>query len=196
MLPDLAASAAVRLLNRQLEREPSARELLRPYGGRVARFELAPFSLTLGVDDDGRFLAAATDAAADVTLAVDASALPAALLEPAALMRKLRLSGDAEFAQVLSQALQRLRPEPEAELANVVGDAAAVRIVDAARALARAAADGAARLARSTGDYLVAENPMLVDRNEARRFAEDVSALRDAVERLDKRLSILQACRR
>jgi ubiquinone biosynthesis protein UbiJ len=37
---------------------------------------------------------------------------------------------------------------------------------------------------------------MLVDRAEARRFAEDVSALRDAIERLDKRLSILQARRR
>ena len=193
MLPDLAASAAVRLLNRQLDREPSARELLRSYGGRIARFELPPFSLTLGMDAEGRFSAAATEAAADVTLAVDASALPAALLDPAALMRKLRLSGDAEFAQVLSQALQRLRPEPEEELAGVVGDAAAVRIVGAARALAQAAADGAARLARSTGDYLVAENPMLVDRAEARRFGEDVSALRDAVERLDKRLSMLQA---
>ena len=34
---------------------------------------------------------------------------------------------------------------------------------------------------------------MLVDRAEARRFGEDVSALRDAVERLDKRLSMLQA---
>ncbi len=94
---------------------------------------------------------------------------------------------------MLSQVLQRLRPEPEEELARFVGDAAAVRIVGLMRAAAATAADGAQRLARTATDYLVAENPMLVTRSEGERFTADVSALRDAVERLDKRLALLAA---
>lgn len=191
MLPDLAAQAAVRVLNRLLDREPAARERLQPFAGRAAQFELPPFALLLGVDADGRFSVAT--GGADVSITVDPSSLPAALLDPNAIMRNVKLAGDAEFAQVLSQVLQRLRPEPEEELARFVGDAAAVRIVGLMRAAAATAADGAQRLARTATDYLVAENPMLVTRSEGERFTADVSALRDAVERLDKRLALLAA---
>ncbi len=193
MLPDLAASAAVRVLNRLLDREASARERLKAYAGRAAQFELPPFSLLLGVDADGHFTVVTGQA--DVTITVDPSSLPAALLDSNALMRNVRLSGDAEFAQGLSQVLQRLRPDPEEELARFVGDAAAVRIVGLMRSAAAAAADGAQRLARSTTDYLVAENPMLVSRLQADQFTRDVGELRDAVERLDKRLALLAAKR-
>ena len=194
MLPDLAASAAVRLLNRQLERDPGAREPLRAHAGRTARFEVPPFSVLLGIDAEGRFCAAT--GTPDVTIAVDATAVPAAVFDPNALLRKVRLAGDADFAQTLSNALQRLRPEPEEELARFVGDAAAVRIVATLRAMAAAVVDGAGRLGRTAADYLVAENPMLVTRTEADAFARDVTELRDAVERLEKRLGLIEARRR
>jgi ubiquinone biosynthesis protein UbiJ len=194
MLPDLAARAAVRVLNRLLDREESARERLKPFAGRTARFELPPFTLLLGVDETGRFMSAT--GAASVTIGVDPGVLPAAMFDPNALMRNVRLSGDAEFAQVLSQVLQRLRPEPEEELARFVGDAAAVRIVGTLRAVASAAADGAGRLTRTATDYLVAENPMLVSRAEADGFTREVGGLRDAVERLEKRLALIEARRR
>jgi len=191
MLPDLAAGAAVRVLNRLLEREASARDQLRAHAGRTAKFELPPFSVLLGIDDAGRFRTAAGEP--DVSIAIDPLQVPAAVFDPSAVMRNVRLSGDADFAQTLSTVLQRLRPEPEEELARFVGDAAAVRIVGLMRAAMATAADGAGRLARSATDYLVAENPMLVTRIEADAFARDVSTLRDTVERLDKRLALLEA---
>jgi ubiquinone biosynthesis protein UbiJ len=190
LLPELAAGAAVRVLNRLLDREAWAREALLPFAGRIAQFEMAPFTLQLGIGPDGRFVTAAGQP--NVTLSVDAAAVPAALLDPAALKRNVRLDGDAEFAQALSTVLQRLRPEPEEELAKLVGDAAAVRIVGTLRAMMAAAAQGASRLAGSTVDYLVAENPLLVSRAEADAFGAGVVAARDAVERLDKRLQRLE----
>jgi ubiquinone biosynthesis protein UbiJ len=193
MLPDLAAGAAVRVLNRLLEREGSARETLRSYAGRTARFELPPFSILLGIDDDGRFRTSGGTPA--VTITVAATSVPAAVFDPAALMRNVKLDGDADFAQTLSQVLHRLRPEPEEELARFVGDAAAVRIVATLRAAAATAVDSAGRLARSATDYLVAENPMLVTRTQADEHARAVAELRDAVERLDKRLALLEARR-
>lgn len=193
MLPDLAAGAGVRLLNTLLEREGWAREQLTPFAGRVAQFEVPPFTLLIGVAPDGRF--ATAGGPPNVTLGIDATALPSALLDPAALKRNVRLSGDAEFAQALSTVLQRLRPEPEEELARFVGDAAAVRIVGTLRTIASTFAQGASRLTASAADYLVAENPLLVGRREAEAFARDVVALRDAVERLDKRLRRLEQAR-
>ena len=44
-------------------------------------------------------------------------------------------------------------------------------------------------------NYLVAENAILARGSEVERFAREVHALRDAVERLDKRLSALQGRR-
>jgi len=193
MLPDLAAGAAVRLLNRLLEREPAVREQLLAHGGRCAKFELPPLSILIGIEADGRFGPAA--GAPDVTITLDAVDAPALMMgEP--LLRKVRLAGDVEFAQALAQALQRLRPEPEEELARFVGDAAAVRIVAAMRAAAAGAADGAERVARSAADYLAGESPMLVARSEAEAFGREVAELRDSVERLDKRIALLEARRR
>lgn len=192
-LPDLAVGAVVRLLNRLADREAWAQATLRPFAGRSAQLEAAPFSLTLAIDDDGRF--ATGSGTPDVTIAIDAARLPAALIDPQAMMRNVRLSGDAEFAQALSQVLQRLRPEPEEELARVVGDAAAVRIVGFLRSALAQAREGGARLAGHAANYLAAENAILARGSEVERFAREVHALRDAVERLDKRLAALQGRR-
>jgi len=117
--------------------------------------------------------------------------MPAALFDAAAVLRDVRLTGDAQFAQAMSFVLQNLRPEPEEELARFVGDAAAVRMVSFARALLAQARDAGARLANTTADYLVAENPMLAARSDVDQFARDVVALRDALARLEQRVQAL-----
>ncbi len=187
MLDQIASSSAVAILNRLLMRADWARERLAPFAARVARFEVPPLRLNLAVADDGTFAVAAREAA-DVTITFDAAALPNLLADPQALMRNVHLSGDAEFAQALSQVLQELRPEPEEELSRFVGDAAAVRLVGFLRAAATQIKQAAERLSASAADYFVAENPMLVSRSEADGFARDVARLRDDVERLAKRI--------
>ncbi len=190
MIDQLASGAAVALLNRLLARESWAREKLAPYAGRIARIEAPPFALTMAVAEGGTLAAAQGEP--HVTVTVDGTALPQALLDPQAVLRNVRLAGDAEFAQALSQVLQNLRPEPEEELARFVGDAAAVRIVGFARAALAQAQDNAERLARTAADYFVAENPMLVARGEVEQFSREVARLRDDVERLVKRIELLE----
>ena len=188
MLDQIASSAAAAVLNHMLAREPWARAALAPFGGRSARLQALPFSVQLGISADGNFTADA--GAPTVTVGVDATALPRMLLEPKAALRNVRLEGDAEFAQTLSSVLQKLRPEPEEELSRFVGDAAAVRIVALLRAALAGAREAGSRLAVQTADYLVAENPMLVSRQEMASFAADVAGLRDDVERLAKRIDL------
>jgi ubiquinone biosynthesis protein UbiJ len=188
VLDQIASGAAAAALNHLLAREPWARAALAPFAGRSARLQAAPFSVQLAIAADGNFTADA--GAPTVTLGVDAAALPRVLLEPKAALRNVRLDGDAEFAQALSNVLQKLRPEPEEELARFVGDAAAVRIVSLLRAALAGAREAGSRLAVQAADYLVAENPMLVSRQEMAAFAADVARLRDAAERLAKRIDL------
>jgi len=188
VLDQIASGAAAAALNHMLAREPWARAALAPFAGRSARLQALPFSVQLAIAADGNFTADA--GAPAVTIGVDAAALPRVLLEPKAALRNVRLDGDAEFAQALSNVLQKLRPEPEEELARFVGDAAAVRIVSLLRAALAGAREAGSRLAVQTADYLVAENPMLVSRQEMASFAADVAGLRDDVERLAKRIEL------
>ncbi|MCS6944624.1 MAG: SCP2 sterol-binding domain-containing protein [Sutterellaceae bacterium] len=190
MLGPLASEVAAALLNRLLEREVWAREKLAPYAGRVAQIDVPPLTVRLGITGEGTFIVGSGEP--QVQIQIDTAQLPLAPFDSQALKRNLRLTGDAEFAQALAAVLERLRPEPEEELARLVGDAVAVRLVDLLRALLQALRQGGARLARATADYWVTEQPLLVGRAEAEAFASDVTALRDDVERLQKRIERLE----
>jgi ubiquinone biosynthesis protein UbiJ len=65
-----------------------------------------------------------------------------------------------------------------------------VRIVALLRSALAGAREAGGRLATQTADYLVAENPMLVSRQQMAAFAADVARLRDDVERLAKRIDL------
>jgi ubiquinone biosynthesis protein UbiJ len=193
MIDRLVTAAAVAFLNRVLERESWARAKLAPFAGRSARLSAPPFVLDLTVTALGLLAAAEPNTEPAVSVTLDTASFPQALfdLDPKAATRNVQMQGDAEFAQALSQVLENLRPEPEEELARFIGDAAAVRVVHVLRATGAALRDGGARLLAAAADYAVAENPMIVARAELERFAGEVSELRDAVERLEKRLERL-----
>nr|MCU0803913.1 sterol-binding protein [Burkholderiales bacterium] len=59
------------------------------------------------------------------------------------------------------------------------------------RAFAAWQRDAGERLARNFAEYFTEENPLLARPAEVRRFGEDVDALRDDVERLEKRIARL-----
>lgn len=190
MIDRIASSTAITVLNRMLAREAWAREKLTPFAGRSARFDAAPFGLTLQVADDGTF-AASVGGEPAVTIGVALSSLPLAMFDPQAAMKDVRLSGDAEFAQALAFVLQNLRPEPEEELSRFIGDAAAQRLVGFLRASASQWKQIAENMLDNTAHYVVTENPMVVGRDELDAFNQDVNRLRDTVARIEKRIDFL-----
>lgn len=187
MIDQIASSAATTLLNRMLAREGWAREKLAPFAGRQARFEAAPFAMTLKIADDGTFIASDNDEPA-VTIGVTLSSLPLAMFDPQAAMKDVRLSGDAELAQALAFVLQNLRPEPEEELSRFFGDAAAQRMVGFMRASASQWKQIAENMLDNTAHYVVTENPMVVGRDDLETFGQDVNRLRDDLARIEKRI--------
>jgi ubiquinone biosynthesis accessory factor UbiJ len=185
VLQRFASDAVLEGLNHLLRQQRPARELLRPLAGRTACIRAGPLALRFEIATDGSVLA--SDAEPHVTIDVDARALAAGLSEPAAILRDAHVDGDAGLAQALSRVVDQLRPDLEEDLSRFVGDAAAVRIVAALKAIQSGASDTGARAARQLADYLAGERAWLASRGPFERFIAEVSELAQAAERLAER---------
>lgn len=189
----LVAKTFAAAVNHLLAREAWAHDLLAPYAGRVARLT-APFvDLTVVVLPQGAFAPAADGATPNVTLTLLADA-PAEFVKGgrAAAMRRVKIDGDAEFAELLGKLAERLRWEPEEDLARLFGDAAAHRAMRGARECAVQLRRSGRNLVETTAEYLLDENPQLVRRVALDAFRADVARLRDDLARLEKRAERLE----
>jgi len=73
-----------------------------------------------------------------------------------------------------------------------VGDIAAHRLVGAACGFARWSHDASLRVAQGAAEYWTEESPLVASRVKVEGFARDVSALRDAVASLERRIARLE----
>lgn len=195
MLSGLAASVSLPLLNHLLHGAPWARERLQAWAGNSVCVELFPFALKLSVTVDGVF--AVADASARATASIQLSPFQAARLalkDPAA-FRTVTIDGDAQFAAVLGSVLRELAWDAEADLARVVGDMAAYRIVRGARSVQNWQHDAADSARQTLIEYATEERPLLVKRRHVASFIAEVDAVRDDVVRLEKRLQLFAARR-
>lgn len=185
-------------LNHLLEAEPEARERLAPFAGASVELRAPPlpaltFTILPGGRVEGEMRAGGAAPALVVTLK---PGLLAALAKGEDhLMRAVEVSGDERLAAEVMWLVRHLRealPDiAEEDLSRLVGDVAARRLAQGARDLLAWQSDALARLAESFADYVTEENRMLIARAEHASFAADVSRLRDAVERLEKRIGHL-----
>lgn len=187
MLDRIASESVAAWYQRLMARESWAAQALAPYAGRTARFEAGLVAVTLAVQEGGRL--AAGSGGPSVTITLDPQALAGSLFDPDAIRRKMKVDGDAQFAQALTEVLARLRPDPAEDLARWLGDAPAQRLVDAASRAMAELRDSAQRLARQGADYFVAENPMVLGRQEFERFKQDVCELQQRLDRLEAKAS-------
>ena len=191
----LAAKPFAAAVNHLLARETWARERLAPYAGKTARLSCPPVVLTLLVQPDGYLGAVeAQDAQqVDVALTVAAGALPTYLQGgQAAVMKHVKIEGDAEFAQTLGKLAEHLRWEPEEDLAQLIGDAPASRIASFGRAAAAQARRTGRNVLDSVAEYLLDENPQLVRQAALDGFNAELSRARDALARVEKRVERLE----
>ncbi|WP_206954374.1 ubiquinone biosynthesis accessory factor UbiJ [Trinickia acidisoli] len=189
-----AAKPFAAAVNHLLAREAWARERLAPYAGKTARVTFASIVLTLAVESDG-YLSAVDEIdarAVDVSLAIGADALPAFIQGgQAAVMKHVKIEGDAEFATQLAKLAEHLRWEPEEDLAKLIGDAAAHRAAELVRTAGEQALRAGRSLRDSIAEYLLDENPQLVRRDGLDVFNAELARTRDALARVEKRIERL-----
>jgi ubiquinone biosynthesis accessory factor UbiJ len=185
------------IVNRGLPRSPRARELVAQLKGRSVAIAIDGFA-RMRVESDGTLLhvaKASSAATADATLCGGPLAL-LALMRPGAqgLVQRgaVTISGDGQLAEQFQELARLLLPDFEEELSLLIGDVPAHQ-------LARWVGSGGRWLhtaVRTTfvnaAEYLAHERADLVPRQEGEQFLHGVDALREAVDRLEARLTLLE----
>ncbi|MDF3036574.1 MAG: sterol-binding protein [Paucimonas sp.] len=185
------SSVPVAAINYLLAQEPWACERLRRHAGKISVIEFGVGVMRLQVGADGMVESADANAPPSVTIRIRPADIPLLLQDRERAFSYVSIEGDAEFANAISQLSQSLRWEVEEDLSKWVGDIAARRIVAAARQIQETALSTQRKLAENAAEYLLEENPMLVRPQTVADFGNDVSRLRDDVERLAKRIEKL-----
>jgi len=176
-------------LNRLLEAEAWARDRLAPFAGETVEFALPPLpALRLVIEADGRVQPAARQTAPSLLVRLSPDAVAAFLRGEDHFMRAVDVSGNAKLASEVLVLVRHLRWDVEEDLARIVGDVAAHRLVGGLHAFAAWQRDAIARLADSTMEYIIEERRMLVPRGEFEAHIAAVARLRDGLARLEQRL--------
>lgn len=187
----MLAAAFVAFANHVLEPAPWAREKLRAHAGKTALFDVFPARLAIAVTADGNLQPAPPEALPAVTIRLTHLTMLGIFADGEEAWRKAEIAGDTDFAAAISMVASNLRWDVEEDLSRVVGDIAAHRMAQAGRAAAAWPKQAARSMAENAAEYLTEEKAVLVTPLQATEFMRGVDELRDAVERLDKRIERL-----
>jgi ubiquinone biosynthesis accessory factor UbiJ len=179
-------------VNHLLGRAEWARGRLRPFTGQSFRIDASPFVIDAMIDTEGLLCPAESGSLPAVICVLPSAELPLILTGGIdKLMNRVRISGNAEFAEALGFVFRNLSWDVEEDLSRVVGDIPAHRLANGARDLAVAQKRALEGLGGNLAEYLTEESGMLAAPGEIGRFAADVSRLRDDTARLEKRIARL-----
>lgn len=182
------------VLNRGLPRSPRAQQLCAELTGRTVAVEIRAITRLLLESNGVSLIISRGDASADAEIVGGPFGLFALGGErPEAVMQRgdVEIRGDAELAQKFRELLLLLRPDPEEELSLVVGDVPAHQLGRFARMARGWTHKAASTTLENLAEYLSHERQHLVPRNEGEQFLRGVDAVREDVDRLEARISLL-----
>jgi len=185
-----ALSPLLAALNPLLATQPSAKSRLAGHAGKVVRLALPGINLDLALDETGAFMPAPVESEPALVLIPDPTALPR-WLTGGSLNELFRSEGDGVLAADLARALAdfdwvlALRPW--------LGDIAASRVDGFLRGFGPWREKTLDAAGRNLAEYAVHEANLLADPHAVQAFVAEVDALREATDRLEARLKLLEA---
>lgn len=188
----MLSPVAARVVNRLLAADEPARTALVAHVGQTAAFTIPPVQIVLSVMGDGTVTPANADAKPDLRIRLTVPSALRVLAGDMAAAEIADVDGDAAFAATVRRLVGQRRWDLEEGLSRVVGDIAAHRIANTGRSANLWGRDAAVRLSRGAAEYVTEEARILPPRAEVESWFDDVDQLRDAVERLEKRLALLE----
>ena len=106
--------------------------------------------------------------------------------------KSVTIAGDADLAQLLGRLAGQLRWEYEEDLSKIIGDAPAHFAVAQGKKIASAGKAAGRDLLENAVEYLSEEKKVLLNQRDFAIHKNQLMELRDSVERLDKRIALLQ----
>ncbi len=197
---DLPKTALVRAVNHVLKHEEWALRDLKTHQGKVIELILPIGSMQWKIQDDSYMtLLAQIHQHPDLVLELDAQGFLALSTPQGSIkdraMRAIKITGDAQLAQLIAKLSNQLRWEYEEDLAKIIGDAPAHFICAQAKRFAQATEKALLDLQGNMVEYLSEEKKVLLHQRDFVSHKMEIQAVRDAVERLEKRISFLQKSR-
>ncbi len=183
---------AAKFANRVLGDYPIAQQRLQAFATSRLFVTAAGVAIALRITDQGvlepcgvEHSAALT--AADLTVSIPLSALPAGIANGRDALKLATFSGNTDLAALLHELANHLSWDAEHDLGKIIGEIAAHRVANAARATNEGSREAFKRLGENGAEYLVHEAQILVSRAESRHFQAQLETLRDDIARLEKR---------
>lgn len=183
--------AALSFLNHLLAAESWALTRLKPFAGQHARFDMGPLSFGASVSGDGLLHACDSAPVPQVIIRLPDDTPFRFLIDRNGLFQSARISGAADFAEALGFIARNLRWDAEADLARIVGDAPAHRLVKEASASLLRKQESTRRLATNFAEFLADEEGLVMRPLPLSSYCFEVDHLRDDLARLEKRIARL-----
>lgn len=187
--------AATAFVNHLLRGAGWARDELKRFAGKTARFEVVPFVCSLTVLENGEVAPATADAIPAATIRLTPGLMLRLSARDESAWREVDIAGDTGFALAIHQIARNLRWDAEEDLSRVFGDVAAHRMAESGRTFRRWGEQAVENTGRSFAEYWTEEQPLIAATLDIEEFNRAVDRLRDDVARVEKRIETLRARR-
>lgn len=165
------------------------------HAGKTIALKLPIGNLAFQLSPEGLLLSLPHCDAPILGLDVSAEALSALLGSSGNLreqaIKAVKITGDAELAQLLGRLAGQVGWEYEEDLARVIGDAPASFAVRQGKKLASSGRSAVFDLLGNVVEYVSEERKVLLNKRDFMVRKTELNELRDAVDRMEKRIHLL-----
>jgi ubiquinone biosynthesis protein UbiJ len=179
------------IINHLLTQSGWAQQRLVNFKNKTVRLNIAPFSFTCLIEEQGVLDEASTDILADASLSIPPSLIPRLAFKDKTALSQIESAGDAALIDEIFFLARNLRWDAAEDLSHVTGDIAAERIVQFTLAKHQLVRDTALNLSQALAEYWTEERPLLAKPLQLSDFAKRVSLLHDDLEQLEHRIQQL-----
>jgi len=192
----IAAGAACRGINHVLGSEPWASAALAKHAGKTILLQLPLGNLCFEITSAGLLNVLNQTDSPSLTLEVSSKALGELAASSGSLreqaFKAVKLTGDAELAQLIGRLAGQLRWEYEEDLARLVGDAPAHFAVRQGKKFVSASRSAASDLLDNVVEYVSEERKVLLNKRDFITHKSTLNDLRESVDRIEKRIQLLE----
>lgn len=204
----ITSAAICHGINHVLVSEPWALAELAKHAGKAIALEMPFGRFAVQIADDGQLKAAPPETSlmpdgeaapairTALVLTISSQALATLLASSGSIrenaFKSVTIAGDADLAQLLGRLAGQLRWEYEEDLSKLIGDAPAHFAVAQGKKIASAGKAAGRDLLENAVEYLSEEKKVLLNQRDFAIHKNQLMELRDSVERLEKRIALLQ----
>ena len=192
----IAAGATCRGINHVLGSEPWASTALAKHAGKTILLELPLGNLCFEISSAGLLNVLKEAQNPSLTLEVSSKALGELAASSGSLreqaFKAVKLTGDADLAQLIGRLAGQLRWEYEEDLARLVGDAPANFAVRQGKKFISASRSAASDFLDNVVEYVSEERKVLLNKRDFIAHKSELNDLRESIDRIEKRIQLLE----